>query len=131
MTSISAALETLTKRHAQYIEANYHLWHRRLIMERRAMIAEGEIASQPWVEGTPTYKQGSSFEALNLPKPVTAVLSDLRDEGLIFGKPYEHQSEALRKFFVDGKDLVVSTGTGSGKTEIFLYAILGMLAIES
>ncbi len=131
MTSIREALDALTRRHVQFIEANYHLWHPRLIMERRALIAEGEIASPAWVEGTPTYKRGRPFDALHLPGPVVDLLADLQSEGLVVKAPYEHQAEALREFFVQKKDLIVSTGTGSGKTEIFLYAILGMLAIES
>src|SRR5262249_3707850 len=31
----------------------------------------------------------------------------------------------------DGEDLIIATGTGSGKTETFLYAILGALALEA
>lgn len=44
--------------------------------------------------------------------------------------PYAHQSEALEAFFRDDKDLVISTGTGSGKTESFLMPIIGSLALE-
>lgn len=43
---------------------------------------------------------------------------------------YYHQEKALRKA-LDGKNLVVSTGTGSGKTESFLMPILAELAKEA
>ncbi len=40
---------------------------------------------------------------------------------------YLHQEEALRKTIVEGKNIVVATGTGSGKTEIFILTILNEL----
>jgi ATP-dependent helicase YprA (DUF1998 family) len=36
---------------------------------------------------------------------------------------YVHQEEAIRRVAA-GKNIVVATGTGSGKTECFLYPIL-------
>ena len=42
---------------------------------------------------------------------------------------YSHQEKAIRKFN-QAKNLVVSTGTGSGKTESFLIPILNSLAEE-
>ena len=39
---------------------------------------------------------------------------------------YVHQETAIRKFLA-GRNLVVSTGTGSGKTESFLVPILNSL----
>ena len=44
--------------------------------------------------------------------------------------PYQHQAKALQEFFGRRNELVVSTGTGSGKTEAFLMPILGALAVE-
>ncbi len=43
-----------------------------------------------------------------------------------FFSPYVHQAEALESWFEE-IDLVVSTGTGSGKTECFLWPIAGHL----
>ena len=43
---------------------------------------------------------------------------------------YYHQEQALRKA-LKKKNLVVSTGTGSGKTESFLMPILAVLAEEA
>jgi len=131
--SIREAMEAIADRHRQYIEANYHLWHPRLIRERRRMMEEGETNSDIWVEATPTYLQGKRIIDLNLPKEVKNVFQEFVQlkKSLIIEKPYEHQSEALLNFFNDKKNLIVSTGTGSGKTEIFLYSILGLLAEEA
>lgn len=43
---------------------------------------------------------------------------------LINGQLYTHQERAVRATHVDGVNVVVATGTASGKTESFLYPIL-------
>lgn len=50
----------------------------------------------------------------------------------LYPRPYEHQSQALTAFLGDEEaaDLVIATGTGSGKTESFLMPVIGTLAIE-
>ena len=50
---------------------------------------------------------------------------------LLYDPPYQHQSEAIAQSLVAGKNLLVMTGTGSGKTESFLLPILGKLAREA
>lgn len=46
-------------------------------------------------------------------------------------QPYLHQYEAFYNTLVDHKDVVVTTGTGSGKTECFLVPVLAELLRES
>ena len=43
---------------------------------------------------------------------------------LIDGALYTHQERAIRAMHIDGLNVVVATGTASGKTESFLYPIL-------
>ena len=43
---------------------------------------------------------------------------------LIDGPLYTHQEHAIRATHIDGQNVVVATGTASGKTESFLYPIL-------
>ena len=50
---------------------------------------------------------------------------------LIHDPPYTHQADAIRGCLVDGSNLVIMTGTGSGKTEAFLLPILGKFADEA
>nr|WP_242045291.1 DEAD/DEAH box helicase [Anabaena catenula] len=44
---------------------------------------------------------------------------------------YDHQWQSLQEVLINQKDLVVTTGTGSGKTECFLLPLLAHLAWES
>lgn len=132
MQSIKQVSEQVEADLQQYLESSYHLRHPRLLKERQALMKEGEISTEPWVEATPSYVSGDKFRNLNLPDTVVDLLKDLEDDDLdIFDPPYKHQADALEAFFDKEKDLIVSTGTGSGKTEIFLYSILGQLAQEA
>lgn len=46
-------------------------------------------------------------------------------------KPYQHQIEMLQKGTSDGSPGIVTSGTGSGKTESFLLPVLAQLAKEA
>lgn len=131
---ITGALET----HMSFIEANYHINDPLLLVERREMMKEGNtgdgIAIDPRIEASPRYQQDLELLGQGLPDAVEAVLSDFIEEGSgVFNTPYTHQLHGLLNFFgvgQDPRDLVVMTGTGSGKTEIFFWSILGHLAEE-
>lgn len=132
MVSITKTASEIKDRHIKFIEANYHLHNSRLIEERRRLMEEGGVASEPWVGTTPSYILGEKFKDLNLPSPVIEILEGLNQPYLdVYDPPYLHQAKALEAFFSEEKNLIVSTGTGSGKTEIFLYSILGQLALEA
>ena len=54
-----------------------------------------------------------------LAQDVLSQVSALENVGL-YANPYKHQVDALEAFLGDEKsDLIVATGTGSGKTESF------------
>lgn len=46
-------------------------------------------------------------------------LATLQPSVGVFPRPYLHQQQAMEAFLKHNKDLIVSTGTGSGKTESF------------
>jgi len=120
----------------RYLEAQYHIRNSALIEERRLLLEQpGGISQRPFIEVTPSYAVSSDFTGLKAPAIVTDLLQELMKwkPGIGVFPPYKHQADAIEAFFArghDGDDLIVATGTGSGKTETFLYSILGMLAIE-
>ena len=84
------------------------------------------------MESTPVYELGRPYRELRIPGVAQRVLSRLAELKLgLYPRPYAHQAEALEWFFADHADLIVATGTGSGKTEAFLMPILGQLAVRA
>ena len=132
MATLLETIRAAKTRHIEYIESAYHVRHPQIILERRSIL-EGPagIATSPWLEATPAYKPGARLEDLQVPDALRRMLIEMGNQKLgVYNPLYDHQSRALESFFRDGKDLVVTSGTGSGKTEIFLYSILGKLALE-
>jgi ATP-dependent helicase YprA (DUF1998 family) len=133
MPTVGETLEELKSAHIRYLEATYHLSNPRLVGERHELLREEEtILAEPWLEGIPRYVLGEPFDELDLDPPIiTEVLSEFAERELgAYDPPYVHQQEALEAFLSDDQDIIVSTGTGSGKTEIFLYSVLAHLIRE-
>ncbi len=134
---IGQIAERVHGRLQRYLEAQYHIRNTELIEERRLVLQEpGGISQRPYVEVTPSYAVLPDYAALVLPDVVKTLLQDLLAWEPKIGvyPPFKHQADALEGFFRredDGDDLIVATGTGSGKTETFLYSILGHLAREA
>ena len=133
--SINGIVDALHETLRAYLEAQYHISDASLIRERRLLLDEpGTIAQRPYLEATPVYQTGRPYRDLDIP----AVAKDLLDQLAylvpsvgIPSLPYVHQCETLELFLGRGCDVVVATGTGSGKTESFLMPLLGSLALEA
>ena len=138
MTTIQENIKQLHGALCDYIEATYHVSARSLISQRKELLDRPSVIYQvPYLESTPRYQTGESFAAMNgLPAAaLEAYLAVSKPEGdlprLVYDPPYKHQSDSIRGSLIDGRNLVITTGTGSGKTESFLLPILGKLAQEA
>lgn len=118
-----------------YIEAQYPLRHPGLVAERRALLDRpGMLEQEPYIEGMPGYEPGPTYSALELPYTVTDAFEQLAQwEPMppIPARPYAHQTRALEALVGRDQDLVVVTGTGSGKTETFLLPLLARSILEA
>ena len=138
MQTIRESIEQLHSALSDYIEATYHISARSLIARRKELLNRpGVIYQVPYLESTPRYQTGEGFAKMKgLPQAaLEAYLAVSKKEGsfpqIIHDPPYRHQSDAIRGSLIDGRNLVITTGTGSGKTESFLLPILGKLAHEA
>ena len=90
----------------------------------------------PTSRARPVTQRPGRFADLDLPATAKSLLSSLAhpakgQPSLLYDPPYTHQATALEATMSDGMSLVITTGTGSGKTESFLLPILARLAIEA
>src|SRR5438445_8054017 len=121
----------------EYIEATYHIGHPALVSQRRLLIEEeGALFRAPYIESTPRYTPARPFAELDIPAPAKLLFEEMVHERdgqapLFHDPPYSHQAAALEAATRDGMRLVITTGTGSAKTEAFLLPILAKLATEA
>ncbi|NUR60693.1 MAG: DEAD/DEAH box helicase [Catenulispora sp.] len=88
------------------------------------------LTKGPLLEATPPYKTGASLRDLVSEGVLDPGFARFDSPALPLDRPlYTHQEQALRKAHA-GRNLVVATGTGSGKTESFLLPVLSHLAAE-
>ena len=137
----------LKKQLTAYIESAYPLNDPVLVRSRRKLLGEAAaghlLAQEPYVETTPRYKTyDGDYTTLGLKPHIADLFSKLTklprefssDDDpvpLLFPSMYTHQAKAIGTFLAEGKDIIVATGTGSGKTECFLIPMLGSLFDEA
>ena len=114
-----------------YIKSDYLANSETLLLYAEDLLGElcsnhTNIAREPYIETSASYKKIANGikNSSRIEDGVKASLLKLASESLgIFSDPFEHQVLALEQFTA-GRDLFVSTGTGSGKTECFLWPII-------
>jgi DEAD/DEAH box helicase domain-containing protein len=147
MTNPLAIFEDLRDTYLRYLDSPFDLRYPDLVTERRQLLdIDGRLYRRPLIEPVPAYQfSGQSFpqavQALlgGWPPALAGELSAFVSQGLFpsvlpNGQPrelYTHQREVFEACVVHGSDVVVTTGTGSGKTECFLLPIVAGLVRES
>jgi len=89
------------------------------------------LVKGPLLEATPEFAKGCSIKDLVDQGVLNSNFTYLCGRGLPYDRSlYVHQEQAIRKLCQDNRNLVITTGTGSGKTEAFLIPILNHLLDE-
>ena len=124
--------EHIKNDYQEYLESILSVKDDEITTLARKTIRDTSFVKGPFLETTLPFVDGHSLKYL------------AEEEGLIskefsvMGKSvhYEdwnlriHQEESLRKIITEQRNMVVSTGTGSGKTECYLYPIFNELMRE-
>lgn len=128
----------LRETYLKYISSGTPFFNEYYNEERNSLISEqGAICQPPIIEIVPKYKEYASLEDFCKNEEVNSELADFVQCGLFFNdkaekrRLYLHQYNALKEAAINRKNIVVTTGTGSGKTECFLLPIFADLISES
>ena len=122
----------------KYIGSGLPFFREEYNCERNELINEdGTISQPPIIEIVPKYHEKATLREFCVAEDVNPDLDEFVNCGLfsrscsVERKLYDHQYEALKCAHIDRKSIVVTTGTGSGKTECFLLPIIADLVKES
>lgn len=115
--------QEIKARYQRYLKTTFYFRDPALRTSFEEALESGHLSKGPYLEATPLFKRSQAPRLL-----FTDLLGRQPDEGFLEAvqgrRPlYKHQEEAIRRVF-QGHNVVVATGTGSGKTEAFLYPIL-------
>jgi Lhr-like helicase len=132
----SQAFEHIKEQFAQYLETAYKISQPDVFAERGELLRErGTIAQAPFIEATPAFPTARKLVELEhaYPEVIPQRLSELIQYGVPVDRfnLYTHQEESLLRAYSDQPNLLVATGTGSGKTECFLLPILSDILREA
>jgi hypothetical protein len=96
------------------------------------------LVKEPYLEAVPIYEPGATLQELVTEGVIIQGTADIfaryflghNDANANQVTLYRHQAEAIRRVCCDGKNLIVCSGTGSGKTESFLIPLIDSLLRE-
>ena len=134
--------EDLRDMYLRYLDSPFDLRYEDLTRERRGLLdQDGRIYRQPLIEPIPAYREsGESFrEAVQSLLSGRWQASEIADVAAFMGQGLfpsvrtvrQHQRDVFEQVIVNRRDAVVTTGTGSGKTECFLLPVVASVVKES
>ena len=131
-TTVLQTRDALLDAFLRYYATAYAIKDDLITREReQLLVRDAALMAEPYIEMLPDYPLAEhTLEELtaSLGVPETAALAAA---GLLpYAVPYHHQAQALTAA-LSGRDVVVTSGTGSGKTESFLLPVLARLVRES
>lgn len=132
----------LKNRYMMYINAGIPLAHQRYVDERENLYTKGDstvIMQSPIIELGNKYKEEGRKNIIELcsENDISDKIADFLDRGLLHVegneklKLFPHQQTAFLEATLRRRNIIVTTGTGSGKTECFMMPLLARIAKES
>ena len=136
--------EQIKEAYLKYVDTAFWLRDPTLLAERRALLARSnslftDVLLEPVLPYDPVERLDELSEELGLTKEAGRLVGDALFRQIIDpgsgARIHPHQARALRDSFkpgdAPGRNPVLTSGTGSGKTESFLIPILTRLVRES
>jgi ATP-dependent helicase YprA (DUF1998 family) len=90
-----------------------------------------QLVRGPYLQAAPPFERGASLRGLVGARVLNPRFAEIASPALPFDRPlHQHQEAAIRKAVASRRNVIVATGTGSGKTECFLIPIIEHLLRE-
>ena len=126
----------------RYLDSPFDIRYGDLAAERRQLLdQDGRLYRYPLIEPVPAYRSSNqSFRQVaqallggNWRQGEITEIADFVSQGLFPPSRtlHQHQRDVFEEVIVNGIDTVVTTGTGSGKTECFLLPVVASIVRES
>ena len=117
------ASREVRERYRRYLRTMFYFRDPELRSSFERALEAGNLHRGPFLEGTPVYRKTRRVSDV-----LAEILGSELDPGFfraaLGDRPlFSHQEEAIRRL-AEGRNVVVATGTGSGKTEAYLLPIL-------
>ena len=110
--------KSITDRYRAYLSTSFRLKHPYLQTQFMKELQPEKFVKGPILESTPPFETGKSLEELVVEGLLSDQFKNLKSEDLPLNRPlYRHQESAIRQVVGANRNIVVATGTGSGKTE--------------
>jgi len=120
---IEKRFETVRERYESYLKTSFYFKDPELRASFESALGEqGNLGKGPIPEPAAEFEPGENERALAdemFAEHSAGLQAALKDRNL-----HRHQAQALRSVYGERHNVVVATGTASGKTESFLYPIL-------
>jgi len=120
----------ITDAYRRYLRSLLPVRDPRIAAALEEEICRSPLTKGPLLESSPPYAHGATLADLVSGGVLNPAFSGLASAALPFDRAlYRHQEQAIRKITM-GRNVIVASGTGSGKTESFLLPILDALTAE-
>ena len=131
------AFEQIKDNYLRYFKTMYRLRDTDLDQKKNSLLnRDNNLYREPYCEVTPKYEStNQTLDALcqswNSSLKLPAGYSDFISKGLMDNPLYRHQYEMLCNGYGEEKNVLITSGTGSGKTESFMLPLLASLLNEA
>lgn len=133
------SFDTIKENFIRYVKTAFKTKFEDLEIEREALLNQDKVLyRKPWIEPIPEYKSSNKRISTLKPEDIPGMSENQREvfkslvtKGL-FPDKYElhkHQAEMLSEA-LSGKNCIITSGTGSGKTESFLLPLFAQISKE-
>lgn len=118
----------INKRYKEYLQSSFEFGNGKLQQLFEEQLEKESLFKGPYVDLNLPFQRGKNIRSLIKEGVVCRSFASLGD--IDIDRPlYAHQEESIRQV-ASGRGAIITTGTGSGKTESFLYPILNDLMKE-